>query len=189
MRTFIAIEASGGVRSKAVALIERLKAVDAKVTWVRPDQMHWTLKFLGEVDLSLSAEICQRVSEAVAGFEPFELEVRGLGAFPNLERPRTIWLGAGVGAPEVAALRDAVDTALHPLGFPREGRRFMPHLTIGRVRSQRYIRELGQEIQQRAEFQAGVVAVDEIVTVGSVLEPEGPQYDVLGYSPLLAEGD
>lgn len=183
-RTFIAVESSAAVASRAAALIERLRAADAKVSWVHPDKMHWTLKFLGDVELTKTADICRRVAEAVAGFAPFEMEVCGAGAFPSTTRPRTIWLGAGEGQEHMVALNEAIEATLDEMGFARERRRYTPHLTLGRVRGQQNLQQLGERISDRASFQAGRMEVDEVLVLASHLEPKGPQYDVLGRAPL-----
>ena len=125
VRSFVAIESSGGVASRAAALIEKLRAADAKVSWVAAENMHWTLKFLGDVDLTATAEICRELQEAVAGLPAFEVQVAGLGAFPNMERPRTIWLGVSVGEELMAELAETIDRRLATL-VQAGRRRFRP---------------------------------------------------------------
>lgn len=184
VRTFIAVEASEGVRSRAVALIERLRVSEAKVGWVKPENMHWTLKFLGDVDMNRTAEICTRVAKAVAESPPFEVDVQGAGAFPNTARPRTIWLGVSRGHGEMTALHQKTDEALSQMRFAREGRRYTPHLTIGRVRGPENITELGRLIEKRAGHQGGTTFVDEVVIFASYLHREGAVHEVLGRAPL-----
>ncbi len=92
LRTFVAVDLPGEVKQLAGQLIERLRPTTANVKWVTPDQMHWTLKFLGDVDLVDVNGICANVAAAVAPFEPFDVEVWGAGAFPDLANPRTVWL-------------------------------------------------------------------------------------------------
>jgi 2'-5' RNA ligase len=184
IRTFIAVESSGSVASRAASVIERLRAAQGKVTWVKPENMHWTLRFLGDVDLNRTADICQAVSEAVAAVEPFELEVLGVGAFPHTRRPRAIWLGAGEGKPQMAELASTIETQLSHVGFRPEKRVFTPHLTIGRVRGSQNIEALGELIDSKADFSAGTVFVDEVVVFSSYLERGEVTYQALGRANL-----
>lgn len=184
LRSFIAIEISSEVRSRARQLITRLSGTEAKVTWVKPHLLHLTLKFLGDVDLLDIPPVSAAVTEAVADLPPFEIEVRGAGAFPNAARPRTIWLGVNQGQGEMVELHDRVEHALSGMGFRRELRRFRPHLTIGRVRGAQAIGELGELVSQHADFSGGISSVDELVVMSSELEREGPVYEPLAIAPL-----
>ena len=117
--------------------------------------------------------------------KPFELEVRGAGAFPNAARPRTVWLGAGAGAEQMVTLHDRVEDPLAELGYREEHRRFQSHLTIGRVRGGGLgIAELGKLVQQHARFLAGRMTVGKVTVFASTLTPAGPIYEVLGTAPL-----
>ncbi len=153
--------------------------------WVEPHNLHLTLKFLGNVHENEIAEVCRAVEQGAAAVEPFELELRGAGAFPNSARPRTVWLGAGAGTEEMVVLHDRVEAALAELGYREEHRRFQSHLTIGRVRGAGPgIAELGKLIQQQADFQAGRLDVGQLTVFSSKLTPDGPIYDVLSTAPL-----
>lgn len=191
IRTFIAIELSGPVRARAEKIIRQLRVADAKVTWVKPENMHLTLKFLGDVPDNDIPEVCRAVSDAARRFDPFELVFRGCGAFPSTQRPRTIWLGVDQGAEELAALHEAIDVVLKDrLRFPRETRRFQAHFTLGRVReSGPHAAELGRLVEQLAEIDGDLTAVDEVTTFASFLEKSGPHYDAMGHAPLLGEVD
>jgi RNA 2',3'-cyclic 3'-phosphodiesterase len=184
LRTFIAVEMSPEVRSKAGQLIGRLQGTAAKVTWVKPQAMHLTLKFLGEVDLKEIPALCDAINRAVAEIPPFEIDVQGAGAFPTVGRPRTIWLGIGRGEEEMVLLHEAVERALGDLGYRRENRRFRPHLTLGRVRGDRDLRQLGQLVAQHADFVGGVASIDEVVVFSSELEADGPVHEPLSVAPL-----
>ena len=185
VRTFVAVEIGQDVRARAATLIRQLRNSGAKVKWVDPGSMHFTMKFLGEVDVREVPAICKAVSQSVAGISPFEIEVRGAGAFPTVHRPRTVWVGVGQGSEGMVALHDAVEGGLAELGFRTEGRRFRPHLTIGRVRaSPTGIPELGKLIEQNADFEAGESIVEDVVVFSSELAPHGPVYEVLGHAEL-----
>jgi RNA 2',3'-cyclic 3'-phosphodiesterase len=187
IRTFIAVEMSPSVIGRAGDLIDKLRVAAAEVNWVRPQQMHLTLKFLGDVPDTDTPDICRVVSEVAAGFEPFEITCRRAGAFPNVREPRTLWIGIEDGADELKRLAAAIDDALNrELGYAKEQRAFQPHLTIGRVKRELPggRGELTQLLVKYAEFDADLVVIDEVVTFASFLGRQGPSHNALGHSPL-----
>jgi RNA 2',3'-cyclic 3'-phosphodiesterase len=186
VRTFVAVEISSEMRTKATRLINQLSRSSANVKWVEPRNLHLTLKFLGQVEVLEMPEVCRAVAEAVAELPPFDLTGAGAGAFPNADRPRTLWLGVSEGTDEMVALHDAVETRLADLGFRREQRRFRPHLTIGRVRnsSPAGIRELAELLEEQREFVGGSCDVSEVVVFASETGPAGPTYDPLSHAAL-----
>ena len=185
IRTFVAVELSPEICKRAADLIERLRMAGAKVSWVKPDSMHITLKFLGDVPNVETPEVCSAVARAAARSEPFDLECFGAGAFPDAQRARTVWLGAREGSEAIIALHDAIDAELHKAGYPKEARRFHPHLTLGRVRSGgREQQMLAELIEQNAKFEAGDATIDEVVVVASFLDKAGPTYEIMSRSPL-----
>ncbi len=184
VRTFIAVEIPGEVKEHAGRLIERLSVAQAKVKWVAPAAMHWTLKFLGDVDILETPKICEAVARAVESLAPFDVEARGAGAFPDTRRPRTVWIGMGQGVERMIDLHDRVDAELAKLGYRPEARRFHPHLTIGRVRSGQGIEELGQLVAHNANFESGLSTVFEVVIFSSQLGRDGPTHEPLGHAEL-----
>lgn len=184
-RTFVAIETPPDVRSRAAALVERLKSSGAKVRWADVQTMHWTLNFLGDVPDNEVADVCQCVTAAVAPVSPFDLEIVGCGAFPKVGRPRTLWLGVGKGAEAMIELQAALERSLAKLGFRPENRQFKPHLTLGRVRdASAGLDELTDLVRRQADFSAGVMYVDEVVVFSSQLERTGAIHTPLGHAPL-----
>ena len=184
-RTFIAVDMDPSVRGSAARLIRALAASQADVRWVEPHNLHLTLKFLGEVPLEEIPAVCSAVERAVAGIEPFRLELLGAGAFPNARRPRTLWLGAGEGQVQMAAVQQSVEHGLKKLGYRPEGRKFKTHLTLGRVRrAGPGLARLSDLLAEHASFQAGASVVEEVVVFASELTPEGPVYTALGRAEL-----
>jgi RNA 2',3'-cyclic 3'-phosphodiesterase len=114
----------------------------------------------------------------------FELEVRGAGAFPAADRPRTLWLGAGTGAQSMVALQAGIQRQLDLLGHRGESRRYVPHLTLGRAGGKSPPRSLVRELASLADYDAGAMLVDEVTVFSSKLGPEGPVYDVLAHAQL-----
>jgi 2'-5' RNA ligase len=187
MRSFIAVELATSVTARAGDLINRLRVAAAQVNWVRTQEMHLTLKFLGDVPDIDTPDICRVTANVAAQFEPFELTFRGAGAFPTGEHPRTLWIGIEDGRDEIIALHAALELALHrELGFPKEARRFQPHLTIGRVKHEPPSArgELGELLVQNQHFDADLTAVDELVVFASFLARSGPTYEALGRGEL-----
>jgi 2'-5' RNA ligase len=185
VRTFIAVEIPTEVKERACRLIDQLSVTPAKVKWVGPSAMHWTLKFLGDIDLLETPKVCAAVARAVEPIAPFDVEACGAGAFPDTRRPRTVWIGMGQGADEMIDLHDRIEAELATLGYRPEGRRFRPHLTIGRVRSSpQGIGELGQLIARHADFESGLSTVFEVVVFSSQLSRDGPTHEPLGHAEL-----
>ncbi len=148
---------------------------DARVKWVEPANLHFTLKFLGEVPEEHLLSVVEAVRE-VAAFRPFELSIEGLGAFPDLRAPRVLWVGVQEGARELAALARHVEEALSRARFPREERPFEPHLTIGRVRTEGRERGLWQALERLRAAKIGRQRVEWVVVMESRLSPQGPTY-------------
>lgn len=186
VRTFVAVELSGSVKKRAAAAIKHLQLAEAKVAWVRPENMHLTLKFLGDVPDHELNDVCRAVSKAVAAIEPFEMVFRGCGAFPSVDRPRTIWLGVDQGHDEASELQAAVDDSLKNLRFPKETRRFQPHLTLGRVHEHHHGRldELSKQIENLRDYDGDLTVIDEVVVFASFLGRGGTTYEPLGHCEL-----
>lgn len=189
VRTFIAVEVSDEVRAAAARLVDRLARTEAKVKWVDPHNMHLTVKFLGDVAQTQVPEICRVTNDAVRDLSPFDVGLAGAGAFPTLARPRTIWLGLSAGIEPLTRLHKAIDTAVRKLGFAREGRKYHPHLTLGRVRGGgSRLASLADAIRDHQEYAAGVSSIDEVVVFSSELTRDGPRYTALGRGALGGDG-
>jgi RNA 2',3'-cyclic 3'-phosphodiesterase len=184
-RTFIAVEAIDEAHVAALAVIDRLRSAAEGVKWVAPDNLHWTIQFLGDLDDREMAEVCLRTVRVAARHEAFELEARGVGAFPSVQRPRTLWLGAGQGADRLCDLQSDIEQSLEDLGFRGENRAYVPHLTIGRTgRGPAGGPLLAERLAKLADFDGGVMSVDEVIVFASELGREGPEYSVLARAPL-----
>ncbi len=185
VRTFVAVEIDDGVRNRAAKFIKQLRQSGADVAWVAPENMHVTLKFLGDVEYKDVYHVCRAIEQSLADVEPFSIEIKGTGAFPSLSRPHVIWLGVELGASEMAALSERVEDALSGLGFRREARRFHAHLTLGRVRkSGRAIDHLVAMLREHEETDFGPSVVDQVVIFSSELHPTGPIYEPMGHVEL-----
>ena len=135
VRAFVAIELSDEARRCVGGLVAGLREAGVRgLRPVNPEGVHLTLKFLGDVSMSQVDAIAAAVEGAAADAQPFDLELRGVGGFPDLRRPRVLWVGVGGDLEALQRLYSAVEAALAPLGFPPEGRAFTPHLTLARLR-------------------------------------------------------
>jgi len=174
LRTFIAIPLPEAVQDKVDALLSDLRKADAAVRWVPARNLHLTLKFLGDVAEARLEELYVGIRMATEGIEPFRITLTGLGAFPNARRPRVLWIGMDV--PEaMQRLYENIEKDLSRLHFPKEKRRFSPHLTIGRVKGLRGMERL-MSVVERTEFGPETVSVERIVAMKSDLRPTGAVY-------------
>jgi len=189
MRVFIAIELGRELQNNLLILKERLErqVPYRSVRWVRPEGIHLTLKFLGDVPAARIAAISQAVETACRSFEPFTCELSGLGCFPNPRRPRVLWVGVHEPSGTLKGLHKAVERELAAIGFAPENRPFSPHLTLGRVqrkagRSDRDI--LGEVIARSSVGLVGRLTVSEVNVIRSELRPSGAVYTALARVPL-----
>lgn len=135
IRSFIAVELPEGVKEGLARLRNKLERDEHRfVKWVDPGGIHLTLKFLGNIPFKQVTEITKAIEEAAQGISPFHLEISGLGVFPNLKQPRVFWVGIGGEVDKLSRLQQNIDSALAALGFAKEERSFVPHLTLARIR-------------------------------------------------------
>lgn len=185
MRLFIAIDVSQDVRAAVAEQAARLRETNADVAWVKPENFHLTLKFLGETPDAQLGDI-QAALDLTAARPAFDLELRGTGCFPERGVPRIVWVGANAGRDALAALASDVERAMEELRFPRERREFAAHLTIGRVRGPRGTERLRRLVEAEAETGLGRCVVDEVRLYRSTLAPGGSIYEMLHATKLGA---
>ena len=134
IRSFIAIELSKEIHEELSKIIDGLKSIKGNIRWMKPGNIHLTLKFLGGLSSEEIETVKRVMDEAVSDFKGFELSLGGLGGFPRLEHPRVIWIGIEKGGEESENLNKKIEASLVKEGFEREERQFHPHLTLGRVK-------------------------------------------------------
>jgi len=188
IRSFIAIELPDEVKRALAQLSRELgKAKYPFVKWVDMENIHLTLKFLGNIPPGQVAKIAEAVKQAAQGKSPFQLEISKLGAFPSVNQPRVIWIGVGGETERLLELQQDIDSRLVPLGFPPEEQPFVPHLTIARVRENASTddkKALGRLLASRGFDSQSHIAVDSIKLMRSQLTPEGPVYSLLSVVAL-----
>jgi 2'-5' RNA ligase len=161
------------------------------VRWVRPEGIHLTLKFLGDVPSSRITSITQAVETACRGCDPFTFALVGLGCFPHPRRPRVLWVGVHEPTGTLARLQKNLEKELAGLGFKPEGRPFQPHLTLGRVQrkaSQSDRQSLGELVAGSDLGQLGGMTASTVNVMRSQLRPEGAIYTALAQVPLGENG-
>jgi 2'-5' RNA ligase len=184
LRAFLAIQPAAEALRALRDLQRELGDVGADVRWVPVESMHLTVQFLGDVREAEVPEIDRRLRERFATIEPFDLECRGLGVFPNWKRPRVVWIGLhGDGLDAVA---ESAETVLSPLGFPPEEREFSPHITIGRMRSTRGWESLSRALRERNEQSIATSRIDHATLYRSQLRPDGAVYTPIVELPFKA---
>lgn len=186
IRTFVAIELDDALRRKiadARAQLERTRAVK----WGAVDNIHITLKFLGDVDAAAMPALEQALAAACQATPPFALTLRGIGAFPNTQRPNVVWIGAEGQIDAMLTLAKKIDAACAVLGFARDERPFTPHLTIGRVKrdaSPNDRKNIGALIERAQVGALGELKVEQISVMKSALRPAGSVYTRLAQIQL-----
>lgn len=179
MRLFIAVDISETVRAAVSAKQSQFKQVNADVAWVKPENFHLTLKFLGEAPDGQLGDIKGALDLAASSHAAFEMELRGMGCFPDRGAPRVVWVGAGDVRNAMAALAGDIEEMMATLGFGRERRDFTAHLTIGRVRGPRGAERLQRQVDAETETSFGRCPVDEVRLYKSTLAQGGSIYEVL----------
>lgn len=188
-RLFIALELPPDIIDALEHVQEQIKGRTPgnTVRWVKPDDVHLTLKFLGDVPVARRETLQKALNQAVPQHSPFTLAAGGLGCFPNPHRPRVVWVGLHRDLSALNALRDAVEAQIAPLGYPTENRPFHPHLTLGRV-SREANREAAQALGMyvsKSELKTLYAwEVDAVTLFRSELKPDGAVYTPLFHVPL-----
>jgi len=181
MRLFLAVFPPPEVQRAAYAVIETLRRPGDGVSWVKQENLHYTMRFLGEVGADGARRAAEAATEAAARSPRFSATLGGLGAFPNARRARVIWVGMTEGAEALVALARDLDRALAKRGFGAADRPFSAHLTLGRVREQRPASGGGPDWTETlvsTPGAAGRFAVDRLCVVESQLNPKGSIYTV-----------
>ena len=183
IRAFIGVQIAPEVRARISEAIAQLAPEISGIRWVREDNFHFTLKFLGVIEEPQIEPISNALAQAIHPFRRFTINAKCLGVFPDVKRARVLWVG--LEGNDMPALAKNVETVLEPFGFPRENRIFRPHLTVGRWRHPSGShQELGGKLKRWDNVQFGESAVNEVVLFQSVLKPGGAVYRPLKAVPL-----
>jgi 2'-5' RNA ligase len=185
MRLFVALEISSTVRENLAELLKSLRSISPQTRWARPENLHVTLRFIGEVSEARLAGI-RGALFGVRSHQPVTLEFRGLGFFPNEKHPRVFWAGIDA-SPNLKTLAADIDGATEKLGIPVEKRPFSPHLTLARFEPPRLPEKLRPPIQENAVRDFGSLCAKDFHLIESKLKPSGAEYTTLESFSFAAE--
>jgi 2'-5' RNA ligase len=179
MRTFIAIDLDPEIKKTLSLLVDELDKGYKNVKWVKPEGMHLTLKFLGEIGREKVAEIENILMAVSKKYSPFLLKFKGTGSFPpGTKNPRVLWVGIEE-EETLRALQAQLEGELEKLGFPRERRQFHAHLTLGRVKSLFNLKETLLVLEKYTDRNFGEMRAEKISFIQSTLKPAGAEYSTL----------
>lgn len=184
MRLFIAVELGAEVAGKAAAVLETGRKLAPRAKWVRAENLHLTLAFLGAVDDGLVPAIGAALAEVAARHGPVVLHVAGAGGFGSSRKPRVLWLGVTGEVEALGRVQADLEEALVPFGYQPEHREFRPHLTLARARDPRGDFDLAAAVAALAGEDLGDVSVGRLVLFRSDLSPRGPTYTEVASAPL-----
>lgn len=183
IRTFICVEIPEAIKERIALLQREMRQTDAQVSWAKPENIHLTIKFLGNVAQSKIQPVCRAVERAAASIEQFEIEIAGAGCFPSPRNARVLWVGLAELPGALKRLHASVEDELAREGFPREPKRFSPHLTIARIRSLHGAGLLAEQLIARS-FEPESFTAREVIVMRSDLKPTGSIYTPLAVIPL-----
>jgi len=181
MRAFIAIELPEKIKNSLAVLQEKLKSSQADVKWVEKNNIHLTLKFLGEVDENKISEVTTSLNKIALHTPSYQAIISSLGGFPKIDYPRVIWAGIGNGDQETKNIAKLIEENLEKIGFAKEERAFASHITLGRTRSGKNQKKLG-ELLKKMQVESSIAEnfkVDKITLFKSQLSPKGPTYQAI----------
>ena len=185
-RSFIAIPLNEGLHGELAQLQNKLKAANADVKWVKPENIHITLKFLGNITDEQIEQVKNSLKNAVSGLKPYSIHLAEIGAFQKISYARVIWVGMDEGAEETKKIYQAIEEELSKGGFPKEKRPFSPHLTLGRVHSGKNKQGLINVVEKEKSFSSSEkLSVGEIILFKSILSSVGPTYEPMFKGSLV----
>jgi 2'-5' RNA ligase len=189
IRAFIAIDIPDNVRAAIEEAQAHLKQtpVGVKISWTKVANLHLTLQFLGSVKETVVDNLKFALQPVAAQHQPFDVSVRGAGAFPDEKRPRVIWVGCDDDEKRLNALAQAVQDAMKPLGFAPPDHGFSAHLTLGRIKAPRPDAALTMAMESLKDTAFGTLRVEAIHLFESQLHPEGSIYTKLSSHALGAQ--
>jgi 2'-5' RNA ligase len=184
MRLFVALEIAAAVRKNLSDLIESLRKISPQTRWGRHENLHVTLKFIGEVTETKLGDMRSALA-SVRSDQPVSLEFRGLGFFPNEKHPRVFWCGIEA-SPNLKTLATEIDEAMEQFGIPREQQTFSPHLTLARFEPPRVPERLRAAIQEGASREFGSLRTNQFHLIESKLKSSGAEYTTVESFPFAA---
>ncbi len=187
VRAFIACSLDEATKESIRELTARLKKIDSGIKWVRPEAMHLTLRFLGNMDKDDVELAGEAMEETAAGLSPVQVVVAGHGTFPPGKKPRVVWLGLKKGGDELYSIYERLEESLQAKGLGPADKAFKPHLTLGRVKSPKGVNRMLKELEEVGDRVIGEFTAGEITLFKSELRPSGAVYTELKKAKLGGE--
>jgi RNA 2',3'-cyclic 3'-phosphodiesterase len=188
VRSFLAFELPPEIKEQVRQVSENLKRSKMDIRWVKPDNIHLTIVFLGDVREGDICAIVREIEQVCYGFHPFDLHLKGTGLFPDRRRPRVLWAGYDGDIERMASLRDVLHERLIPFEIKSEKRQFKPHLTLGRFRNPgKGNTQIDEILNLHGNLSSPSFQVSELILFKSELRPQGPEYTRLESWPLAAD--
>jgi 2'-5' RNA ligase len=184
IRTFIAVEIPENITSGIRELQQDLKDYGIDIRWIRPENIHLTLKFIGDVQSDDIDNISGAISTTAKGVSSIPLQAKGIGVFPGVKRPRVLWVGLTGQLELLTKLQKTLDANLKGIGFPPEKRPFKGHLTIGRIKTKMNSKTFVDALLAFRSFESETFVADRIVLFKSELKPNGAVYTKLASATL-----
>jgi RNA 2',3'-cyclic 3'-phosphodiesterase len=179
IRAFVAFPIPEMITIRICDIQERLKSYRLPVRWVKPENVHLTLKFFGEISLSTINDIGKVLEDTVRVYAPLMFFIKGLGIFPNIKKPRVLWIGISGDIKPLSEIQANLETNLEKKGFAKENRPFKSHLTLGRIKGDIYPENLFDILRSFSNFTSEPFEVKELVLYKSELNPSGALYTKL----------
>ncbi len=180
IRAFIAINLPPPVKELASHIREQFRDCGRTIRWVDPKNVHLTIKFLGDIPKEKIESVGKAIEKAVENIQPFRMEIDGMGTFPNLRHPRVLWMGVKEPSETLVQMETRISSNLATLGFEREKKKFSPHITLGRVRSNEKKALISKLIQSLELPACPEINVKSVELFKSELKPTGAVHSVLG---------
>lgn len=175
IRSFLAIELDEELVPKIIDVQKEFKKTNANIKYVPSENMHFTLKFFGNIDIDMVEDIASAVEKVIKNYSSFDLNIKNCGCFPNKNVIKVLWLGLEEGSP-IANLQKDLDREFKKLGFKKE-KNFISHLTIGRVKSPKNKKDIRNTIEKLEDIEIGQFTVSKICLKKSTLTSQGPIYE------------
>ncbi|UCD89736.1 MAG: RNA 2',3'-cyclic phosphodiesterase [Desulfobacterales bacterium] len=184
IRSFIAIKLPDSIIAAIREIQEDIRANGFKLRWVRPENIHLTLKFLGDITEGGIENVTTAIYNSVKPYAPLSLCAKGIGVFPGIKRPRVVWIGVAGQIESLIGLQGRLEEALELLGFEKEKRPFKGHLTLGRIKHRIDPKRFGDILKKHVGFTSETFYADEVILYKSELKPTGAVYTEIVNVPL-----
>jgi 2'-5' RNA ligase len=179
LRLFIAIEIEKKIKERILEFFNHLKETDTYIRWVAYENLHVTVKFIGEVDPTILPPLVKSLKSVASHFKPFRIQIENVAVFPTARKPRILFVGLGDKENNLVNIFEEIETQIEEFGIKRELRRYVGHITIGRIKSQKNIHKLFELLPSCSDRFFGQETVNHFSLKQSELTPKGPIYSTL----------